>query len=62
MKDLETLEFGPRVFRRKSGTPDPDGQCVVSWMQRSQRATGNPALNVAIDAGDLLSKPVAAFF
>lgn len=62
MKDLEKLEFDPRVFRRKSGAPDLDGQCIVYWMQRSQRARDNPALNVAIEAGNLLKKPVIVFF
>ena len=62
MKDFEKLEFDRRVFHRKSGAPDPDGQCVVYWMQRSQRARDNPALNVAIEAGNLLKKPVVVFF
>jgi deoxyribodipyrimidine photo-lyase len=62
MKDIETLEFDPRVFRRKTGAPDPDGECVVYWMQRSQRATDSPALNVAVDAANLLRKPVVVFF
>lgn len=62
MKDLEELEFDLRVFRRKPGAPDVDGQCVVYWMQRSQRARDNPALNVAIEAGNLLHKPVVVFF
>jgi deoxyribodipyrimidine photo-lyase len=31
-------------------------------MQRSQRARDNPALNVAIEAGNLLKKPVIVFF
>lgn len=62
MKDLESLEFDPRVFRRRPGPPDPDGRCVVYWMQRSQRANDNPALNLAIEAGNLLGKPVVVFF
>jgi deoxyribodipyrimidine photo-lyase len=62
MEELEKLEFDPRVFRRKPGAPDADGQCVVYWMQRSQRARDNPALNVAIEAGNLLKKPVAVYF
>ena len=62
MKDLESLEFDPRVFRRRPGPIDPEGECIVYWMQRAQRAYDNPALNVAIDAGNLLGKPVVAFF
>jgi deoxyribodipyrimidine photo-lyase len=62
MEQLEKLEFDPRVFRRKSGPPDADGECVAYWMQRSQRARDNPALNVAIEAGNLLKKPVVVYF
>lgn len=62
MKNLESLEFDARVFRRRSGVPDPEGRCVVYWMQRSQRATDNAALNVAIEAGNLLNKPVVVYF
>jgi len=62
MKNLESLEFDPRVFRRRAGPPDPQGECVVYWMQRSQRANDNPALNLAIEAGNLLTKPVVVFF
>ena len=52
----------PRVRVRRSGAPDPDGRCVVYWMQRAQRAADNPALDVAIDAGNALRKPVVVFF
>jgi len=52
----------PRVRVRHPGPADPDGRCVVYWMQRSQRAVDNPALDVAIDAGNALRKPVVAFF
>jgi deoxyribodipyrimidine photo-lyase len=62
MEELEKLEFDPRVYRRKSGPPDADGECVAYWMQRSQRARDNPALNVAIEAGNLLKKPVVVYF
>ena len=62
MTDLEQLEFDPRVFRRTRGAPDNDGSCVVYWMQRAQRATANSALNVAIEAGNMLRKPVVVFF
>jgi len=62
MKNLEVLEFDPRVFRGKSGAPDCDGRCVIYWMRRTQRAQDNPALNVAIDAANLLGKPAVVFF
>ena len=47
---------------RRRGEPDPDGQCVVYWMQRSQRAFDNPALDVAVHAANLLRLPVVVFF
>ena len=51
-----------RVRLRRSGWPDPDGTCVVYWMQRSQRGVDNPALDVAIEAANALGKPCVAFF
>ncbi len=62
MNDLESLEFDARVTRRKTGAPDGDGSCVVYWMRRAQRAQDNPALNIAIEAANLLAKPVVVFF
>src|SRR5579883_3020026 len=62
MTALETISQHPRVTVRKGGAPDPAGACVVYWMQRSQRALDNPALDVAIAAGNELGKPVVAFF
>jgi len=62
MDSLEKLSCQPRVTVRRAGPPDPDGSCVVYWMQRSQRALDNPALDVAVQAGNLLSKPVVVFF
>ena len=47
---------------RRKGAPDPDGACVVYWMQRSQRGVDNPALDVAVEAANVLGKPVVAFF
>jgi len=62
MKSLDSLIRDPRVTVRRSGSPDADGRCIVYWMQRAQRATDNPALTAAIEAGNLLSKPVVIFF
>src|ERR1044071_706806 len=59
---FEALERDPRVRVRRSGEPDPDGRCVVYWMQRAQRAADNPALDVAIDAANALRKPAVGFF
>jgi deoxyribodipyrimidine photo-lyase len=62
MNKWDKLEFAPRVTRRRAGPVNTDGSCIVYWMQRSQRARDNPALNVAIEAGNLLHKPVVVFF
>ncbi|MDE3155729.1 MAG: deoxyribodipyrimidine photo-lyase [Acidobacteriota bacterium] len=51
----------PRTTIRRAGPPDPDGRCVVYWMQRAQRAVDNPALDTAVEAGNALGKPVVAF-
>ena len=56
------MSADPRVFIRRPGDPAPDGRSVVYWMQRSQRAVDNPALDVAIRAGNALRLPVVAFF
>ena len=62
MDDLKTIADDPRVTVRRAGPPDPDGECVVYWMQRAQRGIDNPALDVAVDAANELAKPVVVFF
>jgi deoxyribodipyrimidine photo-lyase len=62
MSMMEELRDNPRVTVRKSGPPDSQGKCVVYWMQRAQRAFDNPALDVAVDVGNELGKPVVVFF
>lgn len=52
----------PRIAVRRPGPPDLDGAAIVYWMQRAQRASDNPALDVAIAAGNLLQKPVVVLF
>jgi deoxyribodipyrimidine photo-lyase len=59
---LDRLAADPRVTVRTRGTPDSDGEAVIYWMQRAQRAVDNPALDVAIDIGNLTHKPVVVFF
>jgi deoxyribodipyrimidine photo-lyase len=61
MEDLERLSSAPRVTVRRRGEPDPQGTCVVYWMQRSQRALDNPALETAVRAANLLGKPCVVF-
>jgi deoxyribodipyrimidine photo-lyase len=61
MDALEKLASDPRVEVRRAGRPDPDGKCVVYWMQRSQRALDNPALETAVQTANLLGKPCVVF-
>src|SRR5579864_9229533 len=58
---IKTLSHNPRITVRKPGAPNPEGECVVYWMQRAQRALDNPALDVAVELGNELGKPVVAF-
>ena len=62
MDSLDSILSNPRVTVRKSGAPDPAGNCVVYWMQRAQRGIDNPALDVAIQVANELQKPLAVFF
>ncbi|HSK08926.1 MAG TPA: deoxyribodipyrimidine photo-lyase, partial [Vicinamibacterales bacterium] len=52
----------PRVTVRRDGPPRPGGQVVVCWLQRAPRAEDNPALDLAIRAGNDLGLPVVALF
>ncbi len=61
LSPIERLSQDARVTVRKSGAPDANADCVVYWMQRAQRATDNPALDVAIHLGNELKKPVVVF-
>lgn len=62
MNGLEKIKAGARVTVRRDGSPDPEGKCVIYWMQRAQRGIDNPALDVAIEAANELRLPVAVFF
>ncbi len=61
MTTLDAIAALPEVRVRRSGPPDSEGRCVVYWMQRAQRAQDNRALDVAIQAGNLLRQPVVVF-
>jgi deoxyribodipyrimidine photo-lyase len=61
-ESLAKLAENPRVLVRREGPPRPDAKCVVYWMQRAMRIHENPALDVAIDAANLLALPVVIFF
>ena len=60
--DLGKLAHQPRVLVRRSHTLRTDGRCVVYWMQRAMRIVDNHALDVAIEAGNLLGLPVVVYF
>ena len=59
MATLDSLLRDSRIAIRREG--QPEGDCIVYWMQRAQRAYDNPALDLAIDLGNLLGKPVVVF-
>jgi deoxyribodipyrimidine photo-lyase len=46
---------------RDGAIPD-DSQCVLLWVQRTQRATDNRAANLAVNIGNSLKLPVVALF
>jgi deoxyribodipyrimidine photo-lyase len=62
MNTIEKLGDDPRVTVRRAGALNADGNCVVYWMQRAQRAFDNPALDVAVKLANQLRKPVVVFF
>jgi deoxyribodipyrimidine photo-lyase len=61
-EELRRLAGQPRVLVRRAGAPRKGGRCIVYWMQRAMRAIDNPALDLAIDAGNLLCLPVVVYF
>ena len=61
-RTIERLMGDLRVTVRRTGQPNGDGRCIVYWMQRAQRAFDNPALDVAVQLANELSKPVVVFF
>lgn len=60
-RDLDALALDPRVTVRNGKALYLPGSCVLYWMQRSQRAQDNPALDLAVEAGNALGKPVVVF-
>jgi hypothetical protein len=61
-QELAIQSDQPRVLVRRADAPRNGGRCVVYWMQRAMRILDNPALDVAIGAGNLLGLPVVVFF
>jgi deoxyribodipyrimidine photo-lyase len=60
--EFAVLASQSRVLVRRSGPPRKDGACVVYWMQRALRAVDNPALDVAIEAANILGIQVVIYF
>jgi deoxyribodipyrimidine photo-lyase len=60
--ELARLSERTRVVARRGGAPLKGGRCIVYWMQRAMRIVDNPALDVAIEAGNLLGLPVVVYF
>ncbi len=58
----DLLKPNPRVRWLRAGLPDPDGECVIYWMQRAQRSADNPALNYAVALANALKQPVLTVF
>ena len=52
----------PRVRVRRKGALLKNAKCVVYWMQRAMRITDNPAVDVAVDAANVLGLPVVIYF
>src|ERR1035438_2747291 len=61
-EEIARLSKQMRVMVRRAGAPRKDGRCVVYWMQRAMRIVDNPALDIAIEAGNLLGLPVVVYF
>jgi deoxyribodipyrimidine photo-lyase len=59
---LRRLAEQPRVSIRRQSDLKRDARCVVYWMQRAMRIHDNPALDVAIEAANLLDLPVVVYF
>jgi deoxyribodipyrimidine photo-lyase len=51
-----------RVTVRRDGAPNPDGKCVVYWMQRAQRGVDNHAVDLAVKIANLLGLPLVVYF
>ncbi len=59
---LATIADSPRILVRRPGSPRTPARSVVYWMQRSQRALDNPALETAIAVANTLGLPVVVYF
>jgi deoxyribodipyrimidine photo-lyase len=60
--ELARLADQPRVTVRRGGAPRRSTRAVVYWMQRAVRVIDNPALDVAVEAANILSLQVVIYF
>jgi deoxyribodipyrimidine photo-lyase len=60
--ELQALCDDARVTVRRAGVPTRGGRCVLYWMQRAQRGMDNHAVDVAMQAANLLSLPLVVYF
>jgi deoxyribodipyrimidine photo-lyase len=56
------LSNDARVTVRRDGLPDPNGRCVVYWMQRAQRGVDNHAVDLSVKIANLLGLPLVVYF
>ncbi|HEX3968764.1 MAG TPA: deoxyribodipyrimidine photo-lyase, partial [Edaphobacter sp.] len=61
-EQLSSLSGDCRVTVRRDGLPDPNGRCVVYWMQRAQRGVDNHAIDLAIKVANMLGLPLIVYF
>ena len=61
-QELARLAKSPRILVRRGVAPRKDCLSVVYWMQRAMRILENPALDVAIEVGNLLGLTVVVYW
>src|SRR6202789_3569564 len=61
-EELRELANDTRVTVRRGGPLDPNGRCVVYWMERAQRGRDNHAVDLAVKLGNVLGLPVVTYF
>jgi deoxyribodipyrimidine photo-lyase len=61
-EQLHRLTNDSRVTVRRDGVYDPDGRCVVYWMERAQRGIDNHAVDLAVQVANLFGLPLVVYF
>ena len=62
LEKLREWSEDTRVTIRRDSPPDPNGRCVVYWMQRAQRGIDNHAVDLAAKVANLLGLPLVVYF